>query len=542
MANGNYGVLGRLKVGQKLTLMSAAFIAAIAGIVYFAVNSIDNQKDDTLQIDLAGRQRVLAHRFVLQVRDVRNGAKIDYQDTIQTFDRTLAVLETGGLLTRNLIGGGVETEEVPAVDVPAVKPMFATLAKLSNDLKRHAAEYIAVPAANAALEVEVRTKLNKTLEETHVEATKMVRALRADSRQQIRDIIYWIIAVGVVAAILAVSVAMMISRSISRPLIIGAEFAQRIANGELNVQPLEIRGDDEIGQLSVAFNSMVESIRNMNKEIRAATNALNSASTEILATVQQQASSANEQAAAVQEITSTVEEINQSSGQVSERAREVATAGQSIASAGNDGLDAVQETSRAMESIREQAETVARNVVALSQSTQAIGEIIATVTDIAEQSNLVALNAGIEAADAREEGRRFSVVANEMKNLADQAKAATGQVRNILEEIQKGINTSVMLTEEAVKRVEVGRERTDIAQQSIRDMSDSISSNVIVFEQIVGATSQQKIGIEQVTKALHGIREGSQQTVAGTQQLTESARNLNTLSQQLRQTVERFQS
>ena len=102
-----------------------------------------------------------------------------------------------------------------------------------------------------------------------------------------------------------------------------------------------------------------------------------------------------------------------------------------------------------MEAIREQVEEVAEKIVALSQKTQAVGEIIATVNDIAEQSNLLALNAAIEAATAGEQGSRFSVVANEMKHLADQAKEATVQVRTILGDIQKGINSSVMLTEEA---------------------------------------------------------------------------------------------
>src|SRR5205814_10329015 len=112
------------------------------------------------------------------------------------------------------------------------------------------------------------------------------------------------------------------------------------------------------------------------------------------------------------------------------------------------GLQAVKSTNRTMEAIREQVEEVAEHIVALSEKTQTVGEIIATVNDIAEQSNLLALNATIEAAAAGSEGNRFSVVATEMKNLADRAKACTIQVRTILSEIQKGINTSVMLTEE----------------------------------------------------------------------------------------------
>ena len=137
-----------------------------------------------------------------------------------------------------------------------------------------------------------------------------------------------------------------------------------------------------------------------------------------------------------------------------------------------------------MESIREQAEAVAENVISLSEKTQAVGEIIASVNEIAEQSHLLALNASIQAAVAGEHGRSFSVVANEMKNLAAQSKQATVQVRSILGEIQKGITNSVMLTEEAVKRAESGRQQAGVADGAIRRLTESVEESVRAFQQI----------------------------------------------------------
>src|SRR5206468_8142790 len=133
------------------------------------------------------------------------------------------------------------------------------------------------------------------------------------------------------------------------------------------------------------------------------------------------------------------------------------------------GMQAVQNTTLTMEKIRQQAEAVAENVVVLSERTQAVGEIIATVNDIAEQSHLLSLNAAIEAAAAGEHGRTFSVVAAEIKNLAGQSKEATVQVKSILGAIQKGINSSVMLTEEAVKRVDLGKQQADLAASTIHE-------------------------------------------------------------------------
>src|SRR5690606_10064722 len=102
-------------------------------------------------------------------------------------------------------------------------------------------------------------------------------------------------------------------------------------------------------------------------------------------------------------------------------------------------------------------------------------------------------NAAIEAAAAGEAGRSFGVVAAEMKMLADQAKTATGQVRSILGEIQRGINSSVMLTEESVKRVAAGKRQTDLAQQTIEEMAESIQISVQTFQQIVASTNQQQL-------------------------------------------------
>jgi methyl-accepting chemotaxis protein len=213
---------------------------------------------------------------------------------------------------------------------------------------------------------------------------------------------------------------------------------------------------------------------------------------------------------------------------------------QTASSASGSGLKAVEDTNSVMDAIREQAEAVAENIVLLSERTQAIGEIIVTVNDIAERSHLLALNAAIEAAAAGEHGRTFAIVAGEMKSLADQAKEATAQVRSNLSEIQHGINSSVMLTEEAVKRVAAGKRQTDATQSTIQDLAENIQESVIAFQQIVAGTNQQQIGLEQVIQALQNIRAASSQTAAGTRQLEGAASNLNDLGQGLVEAVRNY--
>jgi methyl-accepting chemotaxis protein len=342
-----------------------------------------------------------------------------------------------------------------------------------------------------------------------------------------------------VAVVIGLGIALLIRRSIANPLDAFMEFVGRVGRGDLSGPPAAA-GRDELGQLGATLNTMVEGLRQLAMQSREATENLNAAAAEIRASTQEQAASVEEQLAAVQETAATVDEITHSGSQIGKRAQEVIASAQATAQTSNTGLRAVDETVRAMDSIRDQAEAVAGNIVALSEKTQAIGEIIATVNDISERSHLLALNAAIEAAAAGEQGRSFAVVAAEMKTLADQAKEATSQVRSILGDIQRGINSSVMLTEEAVKRVAAGRERTDTTHTTISEITARIQESVQTFQQIVASTNQQQLGIEQVMGALQNIRQASQQTAAGTRQLDTAAANLTQLSGQLVGLADRY--
>ena len=340
-------------------------------------------------------------------------------------------------------------------------------------------------------------------------------------------------------ALLSILVTILISRAVVRPLATVMDFVERVGSGDLSGE-LPARGSDEIARLSRTLNAMVAGLAELARTNRAATADLNAAAAEIRASAQEQAASVEEQFAAVQETAATVDEITHSGAQITKRAGEVIATAKATAQTSRQGLRAVADTAKAMDAIREQAEAVAGNIVALSEKTQAIGDIIETVNDISERTHLLALNAAIEAAAAGESGRSFAVVAAEMKQLADQAKGATVQVRGILGEIQRGINTSVMLTEEAVKRAATGKTRSDTTHRTIEEISARVEENVQTFQQIVASTNQQQLGIEQVMGALQNIRQASQQTAAGTREVEAASANLTELAQALMALAERY--
>jgi methyl-accepting chemotaxis protein len=344
---------------------------------------------------------------------------------------------------------------------------------------------------------------------------------------------------GLITLLICCAVSVAINRLIVRPLERVMAFAEQVGEGDLS-HKLAQGGHNEIGRLGRTLNAMTDGLSDLARTNRAATANLNAAAAEIRASVQEQAASVEQQFAAVQETAATMDEITHTGAQVSTRASEVIATAQATAKSSRHGLRAASDTAQALDAIREQAASVAANIVGLSEKTQAISDIINTVNDISERTHLLALNAAIEAASAGEGGRAFTVVAAEMKLLADQAKAATVQVRAILGEIQGGINTSVMLTEEAVKRAATGKARSDTTQRAIEDIAARAEEGAQVFQQVIASTNQQQLGIEQVMGALTNIRQASQQTAVGTRQVEAASANLTELATALLGLADRY--
>jgi methyl-accepting chemotaxis protein len=190
-----------------------------------------------------------------------------------------------------------------------------------------------------------------------------------------------------------------------------------------------------------------------------------------------------------------------------------------------------------MKQIRDQMESMAESIVRLSEQSQAIGEIMLTVNDLAEQSNLLAVNASIEAAKAGEQGKGFAVVAQEVRNLADQSKQATAQVRSILGEIQKATNAAVMVTEQGSKAVEAGVQQSGHAGESVQKLSEGIAEAAQAATQIAASSQQQMAGMDQVALAMESIKTASTQNVASTKQTETAAKNINELGRKLKDLV-----
>ena len=318
-------------------------------------------------------------------------------------------------------------------------------------------------------------------------------------------------------------------------------FVGQVAEGDLSNR-LAVNGKgDALSQLGHTLNAMVDRQNEMLGEIQTVIHQIASASTEILAAVSQQVTGANEQSAAISQTTTTIEEVKAVVEQNAHKAQGVATQAQQTRTISQAGQQALTETLTGMNHIKAKVNDIAHNILSLSERTQQITEITGSISEIAAQSNLLALNASVEAARAGERGKGFSVVAVEMRNLAEQSKQAAGQIKTILEEIQNATNTVVMATEAGTNQVESGVQLTEQTSTAIQTLATSIVESADAAQQIVVSAQQQATGVEQVATAMQSINQATLQSLSATQQTEQNAEGLSLVAQRLTTLIDRYQ-
>ena len=317
----------------------------------------------------------------------------------------------------------------------------------------------------------------------------------------------------------------------------------RVLGGLVTVQDVSER--ERIRELLSAeqeqrkqIQESADSLRQVLSQIGDTASTLSAASSEILAATTQQASGSSQQAAAISQTSTTVDEVKVISEQAIKRTQEVVDASQRTLRTSHSGQAAVEDTIGAMTLIKTRVESIAENILALSAQTQQIGEIIASVSDIAAQSNMLALNASVEAARAGEQGKGFAVVAAEVRSLAEQSRQATGQIKSILLNIQDGINNTVMATEEGTKVVDHGMHLASQTGEVIQKLAAAIEEASQTAMQVQAGSQQQATGVEQIALAMQNINQATAQTLASTRQTEKAARELSDLAHSLNEIAE----
>ena len=581
-------LLKHLSIGKKFALIALTnFTVAILVVVVMvkALTNLGESSDRGWQRFAASQQIALASHLrdtlATTISQAVNAPQVDMmaahkrQEEIRTQATQLrAALEQGKTLLntvdREQFAGAIEAI-FPQIDeyIATVNEMNALL--VANQQGKAQALSSRLTEGFHQLGASMG-KLTETVEHNTTTLREMALQEVASTQR--------IFAIAVVIAVSTVMVLLfLITRSLSVPMTKMTAAATRIAAGDIN-QQITYQSGDEIGALATAFRNLIQYIKSMadaadsiskgnltasveprsgqdvlaksfvrmtenlratNHQMQDSAQVVTAAISEILATTSQLTASVHETATAVSQTASTVEEVKQVAHLSGQKAKAVSDNAQETARISEGGKQALETALSGLHRGREQMQSIADSVIKLGEQSQTIGNIINSVAALAEQSNLLAVNAAIEAANAGEHGKGFAVVAREVKNLAEQSKRATTQVRAILGEIQKATNVVVLVTEQGTKAMEGSVAQAVEAGTSIRTLTENFTGAAQAVTQIAASSQQQMIGMDQIATAIVNVKTATAQNAVGMKQIQSATENLLTVGQTLKALVEQYQ-
>ncbi len=350
-----------------------------------------------------------------------------------------------------------------------------------------------------------------------------------------------IIVAGLVAMLAAfVIITNVMVRRFVAPLNEVVDSVKAACEGEIG-RKVEIETEDEIGTLASSYNQLLDLIVYLIRQTHESSRRLAQSSSEILAATEQQASGSAEQAASIAETTATMEELASTYRQIAENADQVVTMAEASLGSAESGQQAVLNTLTAMEDIKTRTQTSANKILALGERSQQIGQVLAIINSIADQTKILALNAAIEAARAGEAGKGFSVVAIEIRKLAESVVDSTREISSIMTEIQSSANDLVLSTEQELRQVQSGVELAHTTGGSLDRILDLVEQTTVAAKEISAATQQQKSATDQVVRAMREVAAVAQQTAAGSRQVASSAETLSGMARESSQVGSAFQ-
>ncbi|MCB0747755.1 MAG: cache domain-containing protein [Ignavibacteriae bacterium] len=314
---------------------------------------------------------------------------------------------------------------------------------------------------------------------------------------------------------------------------------EKFSNGDLTVS-LSVEKDDDIGKLFKGFNYAVKKINNILSEVVELTLSASKSSSEISTSTEEMATGAQEQSSQVTDIAGAVEEMTSNILSTTQNSNIAAQKAKDAGDIANEGGKVVSDTVEGMNAIAEVVESAAKTVNALGKGSDQIGEIIQVIDEIAEQTNLLALNAAIEAARAGEQGRGFAVVADEVRKLAERTSSATKEIAMMIKQIQRDTSEAVQSMNSGTEQVTKGKILADKAGKSLDQIIKQTVEVVEVINQVAIASDEQSTAASVISQNLEGISTATEEASMNIQQIAVSSEHLNKQTQNLAELVSEF--
>jgi len=521
------------KFAAEIPILQASSDAVVKRLV--AIN------EDRGMIYLASQQLVLADRMLRRMSEILKGgaASIQAADSLDRDARMFQEVMTG------MFNGNDRMKAV--TDDQAIESLgrvYAAFDSVQADISSVLGAMELFDAQTAAADIEIDTEL-------FVEDAEALSE-QLSSRQQTfpSETVGWVIA-G-----LSFLWLLWIFRTLSKNDRVRAAVAQdqnernqqailrlldemgSLADGDLTVNATV--SEDITGAIADSVNFAIEALRSLVKTINDASVGVASAAQEAQATAMHLAEASEHQATQITNASAAINEIAVSIDEVSKNSLESADVAQRSVLIAHNGAEVVRDTIKGMNNIRTQIQDTSKRIKRLGESSQEIGNIVELINDIAEQTNILALNAAIQAASSGESGRGFAVVADEVQQLAERASSATRQIEGIVKTIQTDTNEAVRSMEQTTSEVVGGARKAEDAGEALTEIETVSNDLAELIQNISEAARQQSVAATNISGTMNVIQEITTQTSAGTQQTAESIGNLVELATELRKSVEDF--